>query len=132
MHSDDVGEAYRLAVMSDVRGAFNVASEPVLDSKTLAELLGARLVPMSAKLAPPTARSGLPRHLVPIPEGWFDLAVGVPLLDTTRAQQELGWRPRHGADEAFLELVHGIRDDAGRRRLRSRPGRAVLSGSGSS
>jgi UDP-glucose 4-epimerase len=31
VHSHDVGEAYRLAVMGDVRGPFNVAAEPVLD-----------------------------------------------------------------------------------------------------
>jgi UDP-glucose 4-epimerase len=113
VHSDDVGDAYRLAVASDARGAFNVAAEPVLDSKTLAELLGARLVPMSPKLARRLLAVAWRAHLAPIPEGWFDLAVGVPLLDTTRAQQELGWAARHGADEAFLELVHGIRDDAG-------------------
>ena len=41
VHSLDVGEAYRLAV-HDVRGPFNIAAEPVLDTETLAELLEAR------------------------------------------------------------------------------------------
>src|ERR687896_1523067 len=31
VHSNDVGEAYRLAVAREVRGAFNIAAEPVLD-----------------------------------------------------------------------------------------------------
>src|SRR5205814_6493560 len=31
VHSYDVGEAYRLAVTGDVRGAFNLAADPVLD-----------------------------------------------------------------------------------------------------
>ena len=30
VHSMDVGEAYRLAVMREVRGAFNIAAGPVL------------------------------------------------------------------------------------------------------
>src|SRR5690242_8234075 len=42
VHSLDVGEAYRLAIVGDARGAFNVAAEPVLDPDTLARALGAR------------------------------------------------------------------------------------------
>ena len=36
VHSHDVGEAYRLALMGDARGAFNIAAEPVLDARELA------------------------------------------------------------------------------------------------
>src|SRR3954471_81122 len=39
VHSLDVGEAYRLAVESDERGAFNVAADPVLDGQLLARTL---------------------------------------------------------------------------------------------
>ena len=42
VHSLDVGEAYRLAVVGDARGAFNVAAEPVIDPEVLGEVLGAR------------------------------------------------------------------------------------------
>jgi UDP-glucose 4-epimerase len=31
VHSDDVGDAYRRAVIADAHGAFNIAAEPVLD-----------------------------------------------------------------------------------------------------
>ena len=41
------------------------------------------------------------------------MALGVPIMDTTRAREELGWTPRHGGDEALLELIDGIRDGAG-------------------
>jgi hypothetical protein len=34
-------------------------------------------------------------------------------MNTSRARQELGWAPRHGADEAFLELFEGLHDGAG-------------------
>ncbi|MCV4784716.1 hypothetical protein OFM36_35330, partial [Escherichia coli] len=35
VHADDVAQAYRLAVVRDVRGAFNIAAEPVLDPAEL-------------------------------------------------------------------------------------------------
>src|SRR5215218_4411092 len=36
VHSLDIGEAYRLAIVSDAHGAFNVAADPVLDPAVLA------------------------------------------------------------------------------------------------
>src|SRR5215204_1733784 len=43
VHSLDVGDAYRLAlVRDDARGAFNIAAEPVLDPDELGRVLGAR------------------------------------------------------------------------------------------
>ena len=49
----------------------------------------------------------------PTPPGWVDLALGVPLMDTSRARRELGWTPGRGADEALTELLGGLRDRAG-------------------
>ena len=42
VHRDDVAEAYRLAILSDARGPFNIAADPVIDPDRLADLLGAR------------------------------------------------------------------------------------------
>jgi UDP-glucose 4-epimerase len=113
VHSLDVGEAYRLALVRDVRGAFNVAAEPVLDAARLAEVLDARAV----RIPPGAARRAFEitwrLRLQPSPPGWLDLALGVPLLDVTRARTELGWEPRRGADDALLELLAGLRESAG-------------------
>jgi len=113
VHSRDVGEAYRLAIVGDARGAFNVAAEPVLDPQELGRLLGARPVPVPRALARAAAALSWRLHLQPTPPGWLDLALGVPLLDVTRAREELGWEPRHTAGEALLELLAGIREAAG-------------------
>jgi UDP-glucose 4-epimerase len=113
VHSRDVGEAYRLAIVSDVRGAFNIAAEPVLDAPLLARVLGARRLPLPAGLARAAVSATWHLHLQPTPPGWLDLALGAPLLDTTRARELLGWQPRAGADEAFLELLEGLREGAG-------------------
>ncbi len=52
-------------------------------------------------------------RLQPTPEGWVDMALGVPIMDTTRAREELGWEPRHDGGEALLELLGGMADGAG-------------------
>ena len=44
MHGDDAGEAYRLALLSDARGAYNVATDPVIDREALGKLMEARVV----------------------------------------------------------------------------------------
>ncbi|HET7574469.1 MAG TPA: NAD-dependent epimerase/dehydratase family protein, partial [Solirubrobacterales bacterium] len=44
VHSRDVGEAYRRAVVREVSGPFNVAAEPAIGVAELRELLGARSV----------------------------------------------------------------------------------------
>jgi UDP-glucose 4-epimerase len=113
VHSLDVGEAYRLAVVGDARGPFNVAADPVLDGPTLARILETRAVPVSAGVLRGAAGLSWRLRLQPTPAGWIDLALGVPLLDSRRAHEELGWRPRRSAADALLELVDGIRARAG-------------------
>lgn len=113
VHSLDVGEAYRLAVVGDARGAFNLAADPVLDGATLAVLLGARAVRVPPGFLRGAAGLTWRLRLQPTPAGWIDLALGVPLLDPSRARTELGWSPHRGADEAFLELLEGMREGAG-------------------
>jgi len=113
VHSRDVGDAYRLAVVGDSRGAFNVAAEPVLDPAELGRLLGARTIPMPGGVLRGLAAATWKLRLQPTPPGWVDLALGVPLLDTARARSELGWEPRYEAGAALLELLEGMRERAG-------------------
>src|SRR5207237_10776840 len=110
VRSDDVGDAYRLAATGGARGAFNVAAEPVLDPPGLARILEAQTVRLPAAALRAAASITWRLHLQPTPPGWVDLALGVPILDTTRARTELGWTPRHGADDAIRELLAGLRD----------------------
>jgi UDP-glucose 4-epimerase len=114
VHSLDVGQAYRLAATSaDARGAFNIAADPVLDPNELARLLGARRVRVPARLLRAAAAATWRARLQPSPEGWVDMGLAVPLLDSTKAHRQLGWEPRRGADEALLELLDGMRTTAG-------------------
>src|SRR3954469_7559163 len=70
VHSLDVGDAYRLAVVrDDARGAYNVAAEPVLDPPELARLLGARTVRVPAAALRFGAAAAWRLRLTPTPEG---------------------------------------------------------------
>lgn len=113
VHSEDVGEAFRLALVRPVRGAFNLAADPVLDGPELARLADARAVQVSRRLLRRAVEVGWRLHLQPSPPGWVDLGFGVPLMDCGRARETLRWSPRHTAAEALTELVAGFRDRAG-------------------
>jgi UDP-glucose 4-epimerase len=113
VHSLDVGEAFRLALHSDVRGAFNLAADPVLDPDELGRLLRARPIAVHPGLLRAAAGLSWRLRLQPTPPGWVDLALGVPIMDTRRARTELGWTPRRTSGEALLELLAGMREGAG-------------------
>jgi nucleoside-diphosphate-sugar epimerase len=110
VHSHDVGDAYRRAVLSSARGPFNLAAEPAIGSAELAQLLQARPIPVSPRLLHGAAALAFKLRLQPTEPGWVDLALAVPLMDSSRAQSELGWSPRHGALDALSELLRGLRE----------------------
>lgn len=114
IHSYDVGDAFRLAIINEeARGAFNLAAEPPLDPGEVARILNARTVPLSAQVARVGARLSWQARVQPISEGWLDMALSVPIMDTTRAREELGWAPQRSADEALLDLIEGLRTRSG-------------------
>jgi nucleoside-diphosphate-sugar epimerase len=113
VHSYDVGEAYKLALTRNVHGPFNIAAEPVLDPRELGRLLGARPVPVPARVLRGAAALTWRLRLQPASEGWVDMALAVPIMDTGRARRELGWAPRFSAGEALLDLLAGFRAGAG-------------------
>jgi UDP-glucose 4-epimerase len=114
VHSYDVGEAFRLAIVNDeARGSFNLATEPVLDPAEIGRILDARPVPVSAQVARAGARLSWLLRMQPVSEGWLDMAMSVPIMDTGRARRELRWEPQRSADEALLDLLEGLRTGAG-------------------
>jgi len=114
LHADDVADAYRRAIVSDsARGPFNVAADPVIDGDMLGRLLDARPVDVPGRALRGLTTASWRARLQPTEPGWLDMGLAVPLMDTTRAREELGWTPRHGADEALLELLDGMRAGAG-------------------
>lgn len=114
VHAEDLADAFARAVLDPTaRGAYNVASDPVLDPRTLAGALGARWVPVSAAVLRGVVDLTWRLGLQPTDPGWVDLAMLIPTLDTTRVRTELGWAPRHGAEDVIRESLRGVADGTG-------------------
>ncbi|HYQ79396.1 MAG TPA: NAD-dependent epimerase/dehydratase family protein [Solirubrobacterales bacterium] len=113
VHSRDVGEAYRQAVVRDVHGAFNVAAEPEIGVEELCQLFGARSFPLPARALRAAADLTWKLRLQPSSPGWIDLALGVPTMDISRAREELGWEPKVTSLQALDELLDGMRHAEG-------------------
>ena len=135
VHTEDVAEAYRLAIVSEAQGPFNVAAEPVLDSAELSRILRARQIPISSAIARGLTAVSWKLHLQPTPPGWLDLALGVPILDTSRIRTQLGWSPKTQGGRRAAGTAGG---DQGRRGTRdatadesTQQNRELLSGVGS-
>jgi nucleoside-diphosphate-sugar epimerase len=113
LHTADAAQAYRLAVRRPVRGAFNIAAEPVVDPALLAECLDARLVRVPAGAVRTFAAALWHLRLVPAAPELLDAVLRMPLMDTTRARTELGWSPQHTAADAITQLLGGLAAGAG-------------------
>lgn len=115
LHTDDVAEAYVAAVLAKKGGAFNVAADDILGPQELADMLTStgkymEMPPAIVRAAVVTAhRSGV----IPADAGWIDMAMQVPLMDTTKAKAELNWSPKRTAAEALRELLEGLVEGRG-------------------
>lgn len=113
VHSHDVGRAFVLSALSDVRGAINLAADPVLDPEVLSETLQARRVQLPAGVMRNAVAAAWHLRLTPADRGWVDLALAVPLMATERARTELGWQPQVRSTDTLLELMDGLRRGTG-------------------
>jgi UDP-glucose 4-epimerase len=113
LHGDDAGEAYRLVLLSDARGAYNVAADPVIDGEALGKLLEARAVKVP-KQAVSAAMAGAWRlRLIPSDESLFKLFLSLPTLDASRIRTELGWQPQHSGTDALREVMEAMAEGEG-------------------
>lgn len=113
VHSRDLARAYALAAIGTATGAFNIAADPVLDLGLFARRIGARTVRVPASALRAVLAAAWRLRLEPTEPGWIELGLGVPIMSTARASDELGWTPRHRADDALFELLAGLREGAG-------------------
>jgi nucleoside-diphosphate-sugar epimerase len=113
VHSDDVADAFRRALLTDVRGPFNLADDEAMGPADLARMLHGLTVPIPFAATRALVSAAWRLHLQPTDAGWLDLAVRLPLVSSARASRELGWRTTRRSTEVFAELVDGIRHGEG-------------------
>lgn len=108
VHADDVADAYVRVLHGDASGAYNVAADPVLTTRDIADLLDTRAVSVPFTLARAALDASWWARVHPLSPGWLDLAARSPVLDASRIRDELGWHPRHDGRAALRAVLRGI------------------------
>lgn len=79
-------------------------------------LRAVRVLPLDGGLAVPVLRAAADlswrARLQPLDAGWVALGQKVPLLDSGRATEVLGWHPTRTAQRVVEEVVDGMRSAA--------------------
>jgi UDP-glucose 4-epimerase len=112
VHADDVADAISRALTRRVHGAFNLAAEPAIRPHHIGEALGAKVVSVPSRVLRAMMNATWRAHVQKLDPGWLDLAMAVPLMDTGRARELLGWSPTFDAEAVLTETVAGMRDGA--------------------
>jgi nucleoside-diphosphate-sugar epimerase len=106
IHEADVGQALLLCVVAaGPPGAYNIAGDGIVTAVDVAREFGALPIPLPAGPGRAAARalSRLP-YLPPAAE-WVEAAAQPVIMDTTRAREQLGWRPRYTGLEALRDTL---------------------------
>ncbi|MBD7951345.1 NAD-dependent epimerase/dehydratase family protein [Oerskovia rustica] len=114
VHADDLADAYREILVGRHPGTFNVAAPGVLTGPDVAAIVSqGRLREVSPGSLRRMVALAWAARLVPLDPGWFDVALAVPVLDTSRARRLLRWAPVHDARATVTEVVGGLVEGAG-------------------
>ncbi|MEU6988079.1 NAD-dependent epimerase/dehydratase family protein [Streptomyces sp. NPDC046324] len=113
LHTDDAADAYRRALVRDVRGPFNLAADPVIDTAVLSSLLDARPVKVPNGAARSLLSAAWHLRVAPASPDLFDAVLKIPLLAPDRARRELDWEPSSTSLEALGAFLRGVRAGSG-------------------
>lgn len=107
VHENDALAALMLAVERDANGVFNIASDGLLRLSTAIRLAGGLPLPLPFGTLRRVAGMLWALQLCEAPSAFVSLLRHICVLDTARAQRELGYRSRFNAREAILSLRSG-------------------------
>jgi nucleoside-diphosphate-sugar epimerase len=108
VHEDDVAEAFRLAIVNDAPGAFNIAGEGVLGARDIATILRARAIPVPMLGAKTIVDLLWRARISKVPGEWVNTMRHPILVDTTRARNVLGWRPEFTSEGALQATARSL------------------------
>ncbi|CAM3796447.1 NAD-dependent epimerase/dehydratase family protein [Occultella aeris] len=113
VHADDIGRAYATVVVQRAAGAFNVAAADTLWPRDLARILDhGRHVELPPEVIRPLIHYGWRARMIAADAGWLDMAMGAPVMDTSRIRG-LGWTEQHSAEDTLREVLVGMRGARG-------------------
>lgn len=112
---EDVAQAVLLALESDVRGAFNVCSDELLDARELGRRTGFRVIDVPRSVQ--KAASVFARFGGTMDPDWLAIADVELIPSSERALRELGWKPLCPTAESVLSYYDQVAPRALDRRL---------------
>ena len=109
VHHDDVATAIGLAATSDAPpGAYNIAGEGEVSISEVVTALGGQPVRVPAAAA--TVASAVAAHMPFVPSAleWLHVARASVVMDTSKAQSQLGWKPKYTSAETLQALAEAV------------------------
>lgn len=109
-HHDDVARAMAAAIVGDgPPGVYNLAGEGEVRVRDIARALEWRWFPVPGPVVSLGTATARRLKFVSSKLEWAIAAETPVLMDTTRARQDLGWKPAHDALQTLKETVSGAR-----------------------
>lgn len=105
VHQDDVGHALARCTLGEgPAGPYNIAGDGTVTLADLVRELGASVLELPAEVAEVPSRAAMTLPL-PLPMQWVAATSYPAVMDTTRAKEELGWRPRFTGIGAWRDTI---------------------------
>lgn len=108
IHEEDVGQALLKCVLgAGPPGAYNIAGDGVLTGADIARELGLTPIPVPGRIVQTAARmaAALPKRGLPPAVDWVEALSHPAIMDTRKAREQLGWRPKHTALDALRDTL---------------------------
>jgi len=111
VHEDDVAQLFSLLIEKKVSGAFNVAGDGVIRSSEVGAMIGKRAVKVPRWLyhAALWTLWNLRLKSAEAPPGIVDYTSYPWVVDTTKAKERLGWKPKYTSKDTLRIMfrTHG-------------------------
>lgn len=112
VHHDDVARALVAAVLGrGTPGVYNLAAEDTISFSDLARALGWYAIPIPELAVDATAEIVARLPFAPATARWVEAGRTPVLLDCTKAQRQLRWRPKHSSADTLTATVRAARAD---------------------
>jgi nucleoside-diphosphate-sugar epimerase len=106
VHEGDVGQALLRCILAEgPPGAYNLAGDGTVSAADVARELGAYPLPLPGAPLRAAARALAALPALPPAAQWVEAASHPAIMDTSRAKNVLGWRPRFTGLEALRETL---------------------------
>ena len=109
VHERDVGQAIHRAIAAEqTEGIYNLAGEGMVEPADVPRLVGLRTLPLPNAVTRAALGATARLPYVSPSLGWVQLLTNPLELDTSRAQEDLGWKPEFTSEEALASTRRAL------------------------